>query len=117
MENSTKMQRIIEEGDIINYSTGMPKEDFKFKQVEDIEYRNGSLYHSGGSTEVKIENDNMDQPSFSDIFSASGSYNLDLRLCYSVRHHQRVKQRRSIQIDDDMQEEGLRATDDESMSF
>ena len=51
------MQRIVEEGDIIDYSTGMPKEDFKFKQVEDIEYRNGSLYHSGGSTEVKMEND------------------------------------------------------------
>lgn len=117
MENSTKMQRIVEEGDIIDYSTGMPKEDFKFKQVEDIEYRNGSLYHSGGSTEVKMENDlndNVDQPSFSDIFSASGSYNLDLQHCFSVRHHQRAKQRRSIQIDDDMKEEGLRATFDES---
>jgi hypothetical protein len=122
MVNSTKMQRRVEEGDIIDYSTGMPKQDFKFKQVEDIEYRNGSLYHSGGSTEVKIEkdlNDNVEdeqQPSFSDIFSASGSYNLDLQHCYSIPHRQRVKQRRSIQTDDDMQEEDLRATVDESMS-
>ena len=122
MENSTKMQRTIEEGDIIDYTTEMPKEDFKFKQVEDIEYRNGGLYHSGGYTEVKMEKDlsddmeNEHQPSFSDIFSASGSYNLDLQHCYSVPHRQRVKQRRSIQMDSDMQEENLRATVDESMS-
>ena len=122
MENSTKMQRTVQEDDIINYTTGMPKEDFKFKQVEDIEYRNGSLYHSGGYTEIKMEKDLSDdvegehQPSFSDIFSASGSYDLDLQYCYSVPHRQRVKQRRSIQMDNDMQEENLRATVDESMS-
>lgn len=120
--NSTKMQRTVEESDIIDYTTGMPKNDLKFKQVEDIEYRNGSLYHSGGYTEVKVKKDLNDdvedehQPSFSDIFTARGLYNLDLQHCYSVPHRQRVKQRRSVQIDDDMQEENLRATVDESMS-
>ena len=115
-----KMHRRIEEDDVISYSTGAPKEDLKFTQNEDIEYRNGSLHHSSGNTEVKIkdsqgrENEDDDQPSLSDILSARGSYTLDLQHCYSAPQRQGDRQRRNVQIDENMQQEDLSAKFDKS---
>lgn len=109
------MHRRVNSEDIIEYSTGIPKNDFNFKQSDDIEYRNGSLIHSGGYTEYNFRQntgeENVEEDthsdSFTDIFSAHGSYTLDFLRCYSVPY--RMRQMQSANVAEDILEENLNA--------
>ena len=83
------MHRVVESDDVIDYSTGAKKRDIQLTKDEDIEYRDGILYHSSGDTLIKIKNKKYvqeppdeHQNSFSDAFSAHGSFTLDLQQCY-----------------------------------
>ena len=112
---STIMHRRVNAEDIIDYSTGVPKNDLEFKQSDDIEYRNGSLLHSGGYSKYKFIQNNREESveedahseSFMDIFSAHGSYTLDLLRCYSVPY--KMRQMQSVNVAEDMLEENLNA--------
>jgi len=48
------MHRSISTGDVKEYSTGARVKDVQLEKEEDIEYRSGHLYHSSGSTTVKM---------------------------------------------------------------
>ena len=111
------MHRFIGSDDIIDYSTGARKRDIQLTKDEDIEYRDGILYHSSGDTSFKINNRHSieeprdkQQKSFSDAFSAHGSYSLDLQQCYVQPRQVKTRQRRSLQdqMNDNMREEGLK---------
>ena len=89
--SSVKMHRSISSSDVKEYSTGIHVKHVQLQKEEDIEYRSGYLYHSSGSTTVKMvkpsqrfaskqEDDSLTE----DLFSANGSYVLDLVHCYTV---------------------------------
>ena len=89
--SSVKMHRSISSSDVKEYSTGVHAKHVQLQKEEDIEYRSGYLYHSSGSTTVKMvkpsqrfaskqEDDSLTE----DLFSANGSYVLDLVHCYTV---------------------------------
>lgn len=110
------MHRTIESDDVIEYSTGAKKQDFKLERSEDIEYRGGKLYHSSGGTSIKVKGKNdqsggdEDHMSFSKAFSAHGSFSLDLEQCYSQPQRARARQRRSMseKMNQDTIEESLK---------
>ena len=112
--NVQKMHRSIKSDDVIDYSTGARKRDIQLTKDEDIEYRDGILYHSSGDSLVKIkdrkETQDDSQKSFSDAFSAHGSYNLDLHECHPQTVEERSRQRRNVddQMSQNMKEEGLK---------
>ena len=93
-ESSVKMHRSISSGDVKKYSTGARVKDMQLEKEEDIEYRSGHLYHSSGSTTVKMAKIKQRFPSRhttlqegplnEELFSANGSYVLDLLRCYIV---------------------------------
>ena len=93
-DGSVKMHRSISSGDIKEYSTGARVKDVQLEKEEDIEYRSGHLYHSSGSTTVKLVKPQQrfsgrhttlqDGPLNEGLFSANGSYVLDLLRCYTV---------------------------------
>ena len=68
--------------------------DMQLEKEEDIEYRSGHLYHSSGSTTVKMAKIKQRFPSRhttlqegplnDELLSANGSYVLDLLRCYTV---------------------------------
>ena len=95
-----KMHRSINGKDVIDYSTGARKRDIQLRKEEDIEYRDGVLQHSSGDTSFKIENINEPQHSqekeFSDVFSAHGSYTLDLQRCYAPTSKDGARRKRSL---------------------
>ena len=111
------MHRSISSDDVIDYSTGAIKRDIRLTKEEDIEYRDDHLYHSSGDTTLKFktesdveESHDESQHSFSDAFSAHGSYTLDLQECYDQTEGDKVRQRRSLndQMTENMKEEGLK---------
>ena len=106
------MHRSVKSGDVIEYSTGARKRDIKLNKEEDIEYRDGYLYHSSGDTSLKFKTRSSDesQHSLSDAFSARGSYTLDLEECYVQSEKDKTRQRRSLndRMTENMKEEGLK---------
>ena len=88
--SSVKMHRSISSSDVKEYSTGIHVKHVQLQKEEDIEYRSGYLYHSSGSTTVKMVKPSQrfaskqDGPLTEDLFSANGSYVLDLVHCYTV---------------------------------
>ena len=111
------MHRVVESDDVIDYSTGAKKRDIQLTKDEDIEYRDGILYHSSGDTLIKIKNKKYvqeppdeHQNSFSDAFSAHGSFTLDLQQCYIQPKKDKTRQRRSLKerMNENMREEGLK---------
>ena len=88
------MHRSISSGDVKKYSTGARVKDMQLEKEEDIEYRSGHLYHSSGSTTVKMAKIKQRFPSRhttlqegplnDELLSANGSYVLDLLRCYTV---------------------------------
>ena len=116
-DNVKKMHRFIESDDVIDYSTGARKRDIQLTKDEDIEYRDGVLYHSSGDTSFKIKNKNsVEEPQdtqemlFSGAFSARGSYTLDLQQCYVEQKQDKSRRRRSLyeRMNENMREEGLK---------
>ena len=97
------MHRSIDGSDVIEYSTGARKRDIQLSREEDIEYRDGILQHSSGDTSFKIqsktgikETDSPQQKTFSDAFSAHGSYTLDLQQCYIQTKQEGARHKRSL---------------------
>ena len=82
--NVKKMHRHIDGDDVIDYSTGAKKKNIKLLKDEDIEYRDGFLYHSAGSTVLRIK-EGQDakevEKSVAEAFVAEGSFTLDLEHC------------------------------------
>ena len=88
------MHRSISSGDVKEYSTGASVKDVQLEKEEDIEYRSGHLYHSSGSTTVKLVKPQQrftgrhttlqEGPLNEDLLTANGSYVLDLLRCYTV---------------------------------
>ena len=88
------MHRSISSGDVKKYSTGARVKDVQLEKEEDIEYRSGHLYHSSGSTTVKMAKPQQrfsgrhttlqEGPLNEDLLTANGSYVLDLLRCYTV---------------------------------
>ena len=107
------MHRSINGDDVIEYSTGAPKRDVKLTKEEDVEYQSGKLQHSAGNTSVRISKDDtkQDQNSFSSLFSAKGSYSLDLKQCSPITKRAYSRHRRSVREDIEKRgmEESLRA--------
>ena len=97
------MHRSVDGKDVIDYSTGARKRDIQLQKEEDIEYRNGVLRHSSGNTMFKVEGRNGieeaqsgQEKEFSDVFSAHGSYTLDLQQCYTPSKQDGARQKRSL---------------------
>ena len=88
------MHRSISTGDVKKYSTGARVKDVQLEKEEDIEYRSGHLYHSSGSTTVKMAKPQQrfsgrhttlqEGPLNEDLLTANGSYVLDQLHCYTV---------------------------------
>ena len=88
------MHRSISSSDVKKYSTGARVKDMQLEKEEDIEYRSGHLYHSSGSTTVKMAKPRkrflgrhttlQEGPLNEDLLTANGSYILDLLRCYTV---------------------------------
>ena len=86
--SSVKMHRSISSSDVKEYSTGIHVKHVQLQKEEDIEYRSGYLYHSSGSTTVKMVKPSQrfaskqeEGPLNEELFSANGSYTLDLVNC------------------------------------
>ena len=97
------MHRSVDGKDVIDYSTGARKRDIHLRKEEDIEYRNGILYHSSGDTMFKVEGkkdiedaQSGQEKKFSDAFSAHGSYTLDLQQCYTPSKQDGARRKRSL---------------------
>ena len=100
------MHRHIEGDDVIDYSTGAKKKDVKLLKDEDIEYRDGFLYHSSGNTVLRIkhgQNAKAVEKSVTEAFAAEGSFTLDLEHCYVPAKHVQSRHRRSV--DEEMQKD------------
>ena len=112
-EGTVKMHRSVNGDDVIAYTTGAPKRDLKLTKEEDIEYQSGKLRHSAGNTSVKVSKsvDEEDQQSFSKLYSASGSYSLDLKECSPVVKRAYSRHRRSVrdEMEGSKMEESLKA--------
>ena len=104
--NVKKMHRHIDDNDVIDYSTGAKKKNIKLLKDEDIEYRDGFLYHSSGSTVLRIkqgQNAKAVEKSVAEAFIAEGSFILDLEHCYVPAKHVQSRRRRSV--DEEMQKD------------
>ena len=92
--SSVKMHRTVSSEDVKKYSTGARVKDVQLEKEEDIEYRSGHLYHSSGSTTVKMAKPQQrfsgrhttlqDGPPNEDLLTTNGSYVLDQLRCYAV---------------------------------
>ena len=94
--SSTKMHRSVSSSDIKEYSTGAHVKHVQLEKEEDIEYRSGYLYHSSGSTTVKMVKPHerfagklQEGPLNEELFSANGSYVLHQLRCYRVPSNKR----------------------------
>ena len=115
------MHRHIEGDDVINYSSGVNGKRVKLSKDEEIEYRNGFLYHSSGTTEIKMKGQNEDEVehSISEAFVAQGSYTLDLKHCSVIEKHTQTRRRRrtSEDMNKNLMEEGLKVQRDQGESL
>ena len=93
------MHRTITSDDVKKYSTGARMRDVQLEKEEDIEYRSGHLYHSSGSTTVKMAKPRQrftsrhttlqEGPLNDELLSANGTYVLDRLRCYRVSSNKR----------------------------
>lgn len=115
------MHRHIEGDDVTEYASGANKKHVQFLKEEDIEYRDGFLYHSSGFTEITIKGQTRDesQHSVSESFAAQGSYTLDLLQCYVPAKHTQSRKRRSMseEMDRDLTEEDLKVHIDRGKTY
>ena len=106
------MHRHIESDDVVAYSSEANKKKVQLLKDEDIEYRDGLLFHSSGKTDVKIKgkSHNNTEHSISEAFEAEGSYTLDLQQCLVPAKHVLSRKRRSLseKMDQDLSEEYLK---------
>ena len=120
-EGSQKMHRHVETNDVIEFSANANKKDIKLTKDEDIEYRNGKLYHSAGTTDIKLKEGKSrltegKEKSISEALKVHGSYSLQLDHCSARTARSTIRHRRSIEnkINENMMEENIIANFDES---
>ena len=106
------MHRHIDGDDVIDYSTGAKKKNIKLLKDEDIEYRDGFLYHSAGSIVLRIkegQDPKAVEKSVAEAFVAEGSFTLDLEHCYVPTKHVQSRRRRSVseEMQKDSKEEDI----------
>ena len=89
--SSTKMHRSVSSSDIKEYLTGAHVKHVQLQKEDNIEYRSGYLYHSSGSTTVKMVKPQerfasklQEGPLNEKLFSANGSYILEQLHCNTV---------------------------------
>ena len=116
------MHRHIDGDDVIEYSTGAKKKNIKLLKDEDIEYRDGFLYHSAGSTMLRIkegQDPKTVEKSVSEAFVAEGSFTLDLEHCYVPAKHVQSRRRRSVnkEMQKDSKEEDIKTHYDKCKVF
>ena len=110
-KDGLKMHRTVRNEDVVDYTSHIPKEDAFLSKEEDIEYRSGMLFHSSGSSYVKLLKTDSTQDIEKDTLladvdddddrqrrdanakesmdtrsrmSARATYSLDLEHCYNV---------------------------------
>ena len=117
------MKREIRRGDISEYSSEAPRDDIDTSRDEEVEYRGEKLQRSSGNTTFHLVNDtdgnsdpDMDSWSLSQTFSASGSYNMQLKSCHKINKFTYDTRKKKIlaDIQSSSKEEGLKANIDKS---
>lgn len=93
-DGTTKMHRTISSGDVMEYPMHVPTQDIDLIKEEDIEYRDGRLVKSNGTTRVSLDHaasQNGISPDEARIFTVSGSFSMDLKVCRHIRHATRKR--------------------------
>ena len=124
-DGSTRMHRTIMTDDVVEYPMHVSPRDIQLVKEEDVEYREGRLLESNGTTHVSLNRkftDSMhttdrpgDDPDIN-MFTYNGSFSMELQVCRLVP--QATRRRRAITrqyLDSDSSsEENLMATYNES---
>ena len=124
-EGTNKMHRIITSEDVMEYPMHVPPRDVQLIKEDDIEYRDGRLVKSNGTTRVSVDQptsyddispDEDGETDYPNVFNVSGSYTMKLKACKFVP--QATRRRRSFaqrNLDSDSSsEENLMASFDQS---
>ena len=124
MEGTTKMHRSISTEDVMEYPMHVPPRDVLLVKEEDIEYRDGRLAKSNGTTRVSFDKTNSSESSedpsgvnITGMFTFDGSFSMELRACRLIPHTTRRRReavRRSL-ASDQSSEENLMAGYNQSM--
>ena len=124
MEGTTKMHRSISTEDVMEYPMHVPPRDVLLVKEEDVEYRDGKLAKSNGTTRVSFDKSNSSESSedpsgvnITGMFTFDGSFSMELRVCRLIPHTTRTRReavRRSL-ASDKSSEENLMAGYNQSM--
>lgn len=99
-DGTTKMHRIITSEDVIEYPMQANRKDIQLVKEEDIEYKDGQLVKSNGTTILSLDKEHVphktSERDFVDIFTVSGSFSMELRACRLAPHATR-RRRNSVQ--------------------
>ena len=117
-EGVQKMHRSINSEDVEEYPNDDRPQEVELHKEEDIEFHNGTLQSSSGTTYVAIDthqqqgdgDDNDSDQDEPDVFAVIGSYKLDKDRCYSLSGEE--KQQRKRRSADNLVETTLSATID-----
>jgi len=100
---STRMHHTVMTEDVVEYPMHVPPQDIQLVKEEDVEYREGRLSKSNGTTRVslkrKFTNNSPtsdtpgDDPDI-DMFTYDGSFSMELQVCRLVP--QAARKRRAI---------------------
>jgi len=114
------MHREIHTDDVSEFSSETDTEDIETDTSEDIQYRNGRLEKSSGSTFFNLVDDDPsdvvdDSFSLSRALSVSGTYNMDVIICQALDEKLYSEQRQKLfsEISYNSKEEGLKPNIDE----
>ena len=120
-EGLVKMQRKIRKEDVSELSSEDSMEDIDTAQDEEIQYRSGRLERSSGNTMIHFVNESdtgteADTVSLSQAFSATGSYNMELKSCSMINQSMFRVQKNKIlsEMKKSSKEESLKAKVDKS---
>ena len=96
-----KMHRSIRKEDMSEISGEDSLEDIDTAQDDEIQYRSGRLERASGNTMFHPVNEsdtgtNADTVSLSQTFSATGSYNMELKSCRKVNQYMFGVQKKKI---------------------
>ena len=124
-EGTKKMHRIITSEDVMEYPMHTPPRDVQLVKEEDIEYRDGRLVRSNGTTRVSLDQptsyddispDEDTETDYPDVFTVSGLYTMKLKACRFVpqaARRRRSSAQRNLESDSSS-EENLMASFDQS---
>ena len=116
-----KMHRSVRKEDVREISGEDSLEDIDTAQDDEIQYRSGRLERASGNTMFHPVNEsdtgtNVDTVSLSHIFSATGSYNMELKSCRKIRKYLFGVQKKKIlsEMKKNSQQESLKTKIDKS---